>query len=288
VSLGSGAVTDTSSNAVAAGTGSFTVAIGITPPPTGGADLTVGAVVGGRRGLPPSVVGGSNKGAVRVQVTNSGDTAVAGVMQVVLAARPVGQTTSAQDTVIATTPAKPIRLRPGQSRFIPIKFTYPAVTDGQYTLVATADSANAVPEGNETNNTGASATAVTIAAPFVDLSAAAIGSPTRGTISIGRRSSIPITIENLGNVPATGLLNINFYASTDGTIGAGDILLGTISRPLKLKAGARKVIKASGLIDAALPPGTYFIGATINQPAVITETSAANNTVVSATSFPAA
>lgn len=289
VSLAAGAVTDTSNNPVAAGAGSFTVAIGTTPPPpTGGADLAVAAVVGGKKGLPPSVVGGTNKGVVRVQVTNPGDTPIAGVMQVALAARPSGQTTSALDVPIVTTPPRPIRLRPGQSRFIPVKFTYPAVTDGNYFLVATADAGNTVAEGNEGNNTGASATAVTIAAPFVDLEAAAIGAPPRGAITIGRRSSIPVTIRNLGNVPATGVLNISVYASTDGTVGTGDILLGTSSRPLRLKNGAQRVVRISGLIDPALPPGTYFIAAVVNSPAAITETSAANNTVVSATPFPAA
>ena len=288
VSLAAGAVTDTSSNPVAAGTGTFSVAIGTVPPPTGGADLAVAAVLGGKKGLPPSVVGGANKGVVRVQVTNPGDTAIAGVQSVSLAARPQGQTTSVADVPIVTTAPRPIRLRPGQSRFIPVKFVYPAVTDGNYFLVATADAGNTVPEGNETNNTGASATAVTIAAPFVDLAATAIGAPPRGTLAIGRRSSIPITIQNLGNVPATGVLNISVYASTDATVGTGDILLGTSSRPLKLKNGKTRVIRISGIIDPALPPGTYFIGAVVNSPAAIAETTAANNTVVSTTSFPAA
>ena len=290
ITLAAGAATDTTGNQVAAGTGTFNVSIGvIPPPPAGGPDLTVAAVIGPKRGLPPSVVGGA-KGVVRVQVTNSGDAPVAGIMQVALAARPSGQTTSALDAPIVTTLPRPIRLRPGQSRFIPIKFNYPStVADGPYFLVATADAASAITEGSELNNTGATATAVTIAAPFVDLAAVAVGSPPRGAIAIGRRSFVPVTVENLGNVPANGLLNVNIYASTDNVIGAGDILLGTVSRPLKLKNGARRVMKLSGVIDpAVLPPGTYFIGATINSPAAIPETTATNNTAVSATSFPAA
>ena len=62
-----------------------------------------------------------------------------------------------------------------------------------------------------------------------------------------------------------------------------------MAKKLKLKNGASNNIKVSGgVVDPAFPPGTYINTAVINNPPVIAETSAANNTVVSTTSFPAA
>jgi len=290
ITLPAGAVTDAAGNPVAAGTGTFSVAVG--GPSGPGPDLVVAAITGGKKGLPPSVVGGA-KGQVRVRVTNQGDAPVAGPVSIALVARDVDPATpETGDTAIVTTPAKVLKLKPGKSKLVPVKFTYPNVASGAaYALVATVDAANGVTEGNETNNEGASATNVTIAPAFVDLAATAIGQPKGGTIAIGKKNAITLTVQNLGNVPATGLLNMDFYASTtpDGVIDTGDILLGSIPKKLKLKAGASKTIKvAGGVVDPSFPPGTYYITAVINNPPAITETSAANNTVVSTTSFPAA
>jgi hypothetical protein len=289
VTLPAGAVADTSGNPVAAGTATFNVNIG--GPSGPGPDLVVAAITAGKKGLPPSVVGGA-KGQVKVQVTNQGDAPAAGPVAITLVARDVDPNTPATgDTAIVTTPAKNLKLKPGKSKSISVKFNYPDVAAAAYALVATVDSANGIPEGNETNNEGTSATAVTIAPAFVDLAATAIGQPKGGTIAIGKKNSITLTVQNLGNVPASGLLKMDFYASTtaDGVIDAGDILLGSVTKKLKLKNGASKNIKVSGgVVDPAFPPGTYFITAVINNPPVIAETSAANNTVVSTTSFPAA
>jgi len=226
VALGAGAVTDMSGNPVAAGAGTFNVAIGTAGGP--GPDLVVTAVTAGKKGLPPSVVGGS-KGRVKVRITNQGDAPVAGPVSVALLARDNDPNTPATgDTPIVTTPAKNVKLKPGKGRFVPVKFDYPDVPSAAYTLVAVVDAGSGVTEGNETNNEGSAATAVTIAPAFVDLAATAVGDPKGGTIAIGKKNSITLTVQNLGNVPATGLLKMDFYASTtpDGVIDTGDILLG--------------------------------------------------------------
>jgi Tol biopolymer transport system component len=292
VALAAGAVTDTAGNGVPAGTGTFTVAIDTTPPPPGpGPDLVVSSVRGGRRGLPPSVVGGS-RGQVRVGITNQGDQPVAGPVSISLLARDDDPATpSTADTLIVTTPARNVRLRQGGTRFVPVRFNFPEVPAASYRLVAVVDAGNQVAEGSEANNEGASETAVTIAPPFVDLLAAAVGNPRRDQIAIGRRVSVPVTVENLGNSAASGLLNIDLYASTTGgntVIDTGDILVGTVQRNLRLRAGQRRVIRVNLPVNATLPPGQYFMTAVINNPATIPETNAANNAVVGATPSTAA
>lgn len=288
ITLPAGAVTDAAGNPVAAGSAGFTVAIGI---PTGpGPDLVVSEIIAGRQGLPPSVIAGG-RGNVRVRITNQGDQLASGAVAVALLARDVDPATTATgNTAIITTPARRLRLKPGQSRLVPVKFTYPSVPAAAYSLVAAVDPANTLVEGNESNNEGASATAVTIAPAFVDLSATGVGTPTRGSISIGRRTSVPVTIQNLGNSPATGLLKIDLYASANGDtiIDAGDILIGTVTKRLRLKNGQSRAIRVNLPVDASLPAGQYFVTAVINNPAAIAETSAANNTAVSPTPFPAA
>lgn len=288
ITLPAGAVTDAAGNPVAAGTGNFSVTI---VPPTGpGPDLVVSQIIAGPKGLPPSVIGGS-RGNVRVRITNQGDQLASGTVAVALLARDVDPVTAATgDTAIITTPARRIRLKPGQSRFVPVRFSYPSLPAAAYSLVAAVDPGNALTEGNEFNNETASATAITIAPAFVDLAATGVGTPTRGSIAIGRRTSVPVTIQNLGNSPATGLLKIDLYASTTGDtiIDAGDILIGTVSKRLRLKNGQSRVIRINVPVDAALSAGQYFVTAVINNPAAIAETSAANNTAVSPTAFPAA
>ena len=292
VALATAAVTDVAGNQIAAGSGTFDVAIGQPPPPTGpGPDLVVASVTGGRRGFPASVLGGG-RGQARVTVTNQGDQPVSGPVTITLLARDADPATpAAGDTAIITTPARNMRLRAGQSRIVNVRFTYPsAATAGSYQIAAVVDSGNTITEGNELNNEGIAAAPVVISPPFVDLSATGVGSPARATIAIGRRGSVPITVENRGNSAAAGDLKIDLYASStsDTVIGTDDVLLGTVTRRIRLREGRRQVIRVNGLIDPALPPGNYFITAVINNPATIAETDPTNNTAVSPSPFPAA
>ena len=290
VTLNAGAVRDTAGNTVATQTATFTVGTATPPPPTDGPDL-VAAIVPGARGLPASVVGGA-KGNVRVQLTNNGNAPVDGTAAVALLARGADAATQgAGDITLVTTPDRRIRLRPGQSRFIPVRFTYPTgAPDGAYNLVAVADPGRTIVEGSDLNNEGVSATSVTVAAPFVDLAAVDVGAPPRGTITAGRRTPVPVTVENLGNTPGTGTLRIDIYASTisNTTIATGeDVLLGTITRPLRLRNGQRRVFRVTLPGDVALPAGQYFLTAVL-VPEGLTDTNPDNNTAVSGSQFPVA
>lgn len=292
VALTGGAVTDAANNPVAAATGTFSVAIDVPPPPPAGdgPDLVASEVSGGRRGLPPSVISGG-RGHVRVRVTNQGNALVDAPVQVSLLARDVDPNTpEAGDFPIATSPARRMRLRPGQVRNVPIRFTYPNAPAASYQVIAVADSGNAVAESNELNNEGIAAAPVVIAPAFVDLAATGVGSPARGAIPIGRRMSVPVTVENRGNSAASGLLKIDLYASSTGdtVIDAGDILVGSVTRQLRLREGQRRVIRIAVPVEATLPPGSYFITTVINNPAAISETDPNNNTAVSPLPFTAA
>jgi len=180
---------------------------------------------------------------------------------------------------------RPIKLRAGKSRAVPLKFTYPGVPDGTYNLVATVDSAGAVVESNDSNNTATTAAPVTIAAPFVDLTAE-VGAPTRGSLSIGRRGVVPVILTNAGNSTASGLVTMDLFASTDNVIGgADDVLLTTVTKRIKLRNGKPRPIRVNFLVPTNLPAGSYFIATAVDTTNTIVESHDDNNTAVSGTPF---
>lgn len=278
ITLPAGAVRDTAANGVAAGSGTFAVNIsgggGTTGP---GPDLIV--AIAPKPVLPTAVVGGS-RGRMRLVITNQGDQPVASTgVTVLIRAVPTGSTTGAPIDITAVT--RPLRLRAARSRPMPVKFLYPAgAPDGTYSITATVDATGAVVEGNEANNTTASAVPVTIAAPFVDLTAA-VGAPARGALTLGRRARIPVSLTNGGNVTATGLVKIDVFASTDAIAGgADDILIGTITRPLKLRNGRPRAMRVGFIVPAELPAGPYFLTAAVDTNNGVIESNESNNTTV--------
>ena len=280
IALAANAVRDTSANGVAAASGSFLVNTSGTGT---GPDLV--AAIAPKPLIPTAVVGGS-KGRLKLIVTNQGDAPVVAPktapVSILLQAVP---TTPGTPTDIVTV-TRPLKLKPGKSRPVPIKFLYPAgVPDGTYNLVATVDTTSAVAEGNETNNTATTAAPVTIAAPFVDLTAA-VGAPARGALAIGRRASVPVILTNGGNVPASGLATVDMFASADNLIG-GDTPLATVTRKLKLKNGKARPVRLSFLVPADLPAGSYFIVTSVDTQNAIAESNESNNTAISTVAFPA-
>jgi hypothetical protein len=283
ITLPANAVRDTSANGVAATTATFTVDTTGGTPGGPGADLI--AAIAPKPAVPTAVVG-NTKGRMRLLITNQGDTAVAAkAVNILLQAVPTGSTTGAPTDIVTVT--KPLRLKAGKSRAVPLKFTYPGVPDGTYNLVATVDSAGAVGESNDSNNTATSAAPVTIAAPFVDLTAE-VGAPARGSLTIGRRNTVPVLLTNAGNIPAAGTITIDLFASGDNVIGgADDVPLATVTKRIRQRSGRPRPIRVSFLLPSNVAPGSYFIGTSVDTTNTIQESHDDNNTAVSGTPFQA-
>jgi subtilase family serine protease len=279
VTLPANAVRDASGNGLAAGGGTFSVNA-VRGGVTGVPDLV--AAIAPTPALPAGVVAGT-KGKLRLTITNQGDAAVAAPVSVLLRAVPTGSTTGGP--VDVTTITRPLRLKAGQARSVAIPFAYPSVADGTYNLVATVDSANAVTEADETNNIATSAVPVAIALPVVDL-VPTVGAPTGGAFTIGRRASVPVTIANNGNVPAGGTITIDLFASGDNLIDAGDFPLASVTRKIKVRNGASKVIRLSFVVPSGLAAGQYFVTTNVDSAGGIPESDETNNTAVSGSAFP--
>ena len=277
VSVVAGAVSDAVGTPNAAAVSQFTVVIAGPEP-----DLVVSAVSPGKKGFPQAVIGGEDNGRVFVRVTNQGDAPAVGPVSVALVARDTNPA-GIGDTPILTTPARKLSLKPGASRVVRVRFSYPDVPPWTYRIAATVDPGNGVTESDESNNEAVTERALTISPPFADLAAAALGATTPAMISRGGRITAPLTVMNVGNLPVSGVLNVRLYASDRGDFFIDplhDILIGTVSKKLRLRPSRSKVLRVTVPVDPALPPGLYFLTAEINNPAAIPETGVGANVVL--------
>jgi subtilase family serine protease len=145
----------------------------------------------------------------------------------------------------------------------------PNTTSGTYYLIAKADAAGQVAEGNESNNTAAASIRV-----GPDLQVSALSGPTRG--ASGGVIAVTDTTRN-GGASAAGSSTTGFYVSANALLDAGDTRLQP-GRPIgPLGAGAA----LSGTTNVALPslnPGTWYVVAVADDQGVVAETAENNNT----------
>lgn len=227
--------------------------------------------------LPGAVVGGA-KGKVGVRITNKGNQPLGATpVAVTLYASPDGTLNGA--TSIATQ-TKKLKLKVGKSKVYNIKFKYPSgIADGNYTIVAQADSTSAVNEGSEANNLGASATQVNIAAPFIDL-AGTFAQELPSGITSGSKQSVSVLVTNAGNVTAKGPVTLTLSGVAGLT---APVTFGSITKNLSLKAnGGKKTLKLKFVVPQS-PPGTYTVSATVTSAGPVADTVPGNNTVVAST-----
>jgi len=241
------------------------------------ADLTSAVVAAPAGGL---VAGG--KGRMTVRVTNAGQKPVAGPMAFAVVASPDAFLDS-DDTTIATV-TKPVKLAPGKSRNVKLAFTVPAnVPQGSYLLLVRPDAGGAFPETVESNNISASATPLAIGPAFSDLTGS-LGVVTVAGVGAKRQARATLSLQNLGNSAYSGPVTVSLLASADATADAGDAVLATLPKSLKLKAGGRKALKLRAALGS-LAAGSYHLVARLNPTGTPADANTANNDVASAGVF---
>jgi subtilase family serine protease len=175
----------------------------------------------------------------------------------------------AADPMLAARPVP--ALTPGASHAATTTMTIPLhTTTGTYYVLAVADADNDVAETSNTNNTRSGAIRV-----GPDLSLTALTVPTRA--AVGGSISIADTTSNIGGGPAGAGSRTAFYLSTNLTVDASDIPLGTPRDVPALGAGA----VSSGTTTVTLPPsagpGRWYVIARCDDLAQVTETVEINN-----------
>jgi hypothetical protein len=241
-----------------------------------GPDLTASFV-----GAVPVAVLDGETGRIKLKIINGGLQKVTGLPQIDLFAAP-GSDLSPGLTPFQTLAAGRINLRPHAARTVSLSIHYPTgIANGNYFLLATIDPTNVIAETNEANNTASSPLAISIATPFVDLTAA-LGHLPRG-LSAKRAAAVPVIVGNIGNSLATGSITVSIFASTDQTFDGADPLLKKLSgQRISIKQGKLQTLHLRVTNSQGIPSGTYFLIAIVNSDQAFLESNAGNDMTVSA------
>ena len=246
------------------------------------ATVTVAAPAAGAAALTPSlsavalpsalVAGATKKLSVPIVIGDTGTGAVKGPVTVTLYAS-TDTTLDANDPVIATL-HKTLAAKAGKSTKATLTLPgLPAsLAAGTYHLLAQ------VTDPSGFAQTAATATTVTVAAPFVS-PAIAFAAATTAVVNGTKRGSAQLSITNHGNVAIDGPVTVTLYETATGAVDTKSATLGTVSRKLNVPAG--KTVKVSVPVTAAksLAAGTYQLAA------VVTTTAAEGAPATSTTVF---
>jgi uncharacterized delta-60 repeat protein len=161
-------------------------------------------------------------------------------------------------------------LAPGASSAGATNVTIPAATaNGSFFIIAKADDLNQFLESSEGNNTRAIAIRV-----GPDLRVSSLTAPAYG--AAGKTISISDTTANLSASSPAGASTTRFYLSSNTTLDAADIALGSRAVPA-LASGASNAGATLVTIPAGTATGTYNILAEADGAHVLAEKNEANN-----------
>jgi subtilase family serine protease len=155
---------------------------------------------------------------------------------------------------------------------------------GSYYLAAVADSGSVLSESNEADNVAITTSASLIVAR-PDLRAEI--SASAQTVTPGNPVVANITVRNASAVQTPGFV-VLVYLSADGTVGAGDVLLQTItigSDRLGLAANGSATIPLSVPLPTSATPGTYRLIVVADPDNVVSESIESNNTTATASAL---
>jgi hypothetical protein len=246
-----------------------------------GVDFTVGEVTNVK---PGSFVGGAKGGSARTTIQNVGDTDFKGTLAVQFYAS-TDTSLDAGDVAISPTVNKKLTLKHGgKPAKIALKFAYPTVASGgDYYILAMADSADAIAEGSEGNNVGATASTINIAPPFVDLTGSSVMN--KDTARHGIPTTVTVAVHNSGNTAVTRTrVEFVLVASLDNSLDTTQdnipIFQGTAL--VTVKPNGTKNVKIRPSFQQ-VPSGTFNIIAIIDSSSIVSETNEGNNSIVSLT-----
>ena len=218
------------------------------------AQLPASPITGTILTTPPASVLGGQPGFVRIKLSNTAGSRFTGPLSIKLYAS-TDNSVSSDDTLITTLTLTKVRLRAGGSKTVRVKFDYPTgLNDNQYFVVASIDASGTNTEPAQ----AATPKTVEIAPETVDL-ATSFGDLQSVAVVPGKENTVAVTIQNLGNVTASGTIILNLYASASGLLDGSQMLLATVpARKLDLRAGKSMVLHVRFLAptDAS---GTYSL-----------------------------
>jgi len=220
-----------------------------------------------------------------ISVTNTGDFAIDGLVGVKLYAS-LDSSLDSNDFVIGEQLGKSMKLKPGQSKIIRLKYTVPSsVPTGNYHLLAQVLSS--VADSNPSNDVFASTATTTISQPFIDMGVSY--GATQLVVSPGQQTAASVVVTNNGNIDFKGTYTLQVYASIDptlttaeGSLNAQPVVIGKLnSVHLKLHPHQSKVITVP-IVFSGVTRQYEFLITTLTTTNPLGDNNLANNTAVSA------
>jgi subtilase family serine protease len=150
---------------------------------------------------------------------------------------------------------------------------------GQYWIIVVANT-DGIVEANDANNVGVTVKSVIVGPDLTPTSTLA----TPPAKAPGASFSVPTTVKNQGGT-AAGPFDVTVYLSTDATVGAGDVPVGTRRAAAGLAAGASSSGSIVVTVPALQPAGTYFLIVRADAGNEVTESSETNNERATAVQF---
>jgi len=291
ISVPANAIKDAAGNSatpgvIGGGTTPGTTTFVLSTTPGGG---TTGGTIGDPNGpnlvltspskVPGEVIGGSRKGKFKFHVQNLGPGLLNAQTEFKLFLS-ADQTLDAGDVNVAILPKFLKKIKVGKAKGISIKFTYPTtIGDGNFFVLAQADSSNQIPESNESDNVLSSATAVLVRQPFVDLQPTFVSKPSKFTP--GTVVSVTTTIKNNGNVSFKAATPIDLVLTSTGAVDDSSVILASITPTLSIHNGHSKSVKFKVTLPAGLATGAYQMGVKVDTTNAIAESEESNNIATS-------
>ncbi len=111
--------------------------------------------------------------------------------------------------------------------------------------------------------------------PAPDLVVTQLTAPTAGTIG-GMIEGVSATVRNQGSA-VTGNYRVGFYYSTDPSITSADVFSGTFCNMPPLNPGQSRSCDGPVAVPASLSPGTFYLGAFVDDLQAVPEADEQNN-----------
>ncbi len=222
-----------------------------------------------------------------VLVTNTGKAPAMGTMTLDLYASANQTLEEGTDTKLGSVTVA-VKLAPGAARAFSFSaIAAPDLPAGPYYLIADVDSGHNITKAGSDKDLAVSTQTVEWLAPARDLVGVIDAAALPLAVQYGNRKAgvikkVCLLVTNNGNVPATGTIVIDLYASSDGVLQKGvDTKLGSIQVTVKLSAGRSKKYSFSSLAVPDLAPGLYQLAADLDSGGAIDEADENNNTAFS-------
>ena len=229
--------------------------------------LTAAVITG-----PAATAVGGTTAVAKVRITNGGTTAFSGPATVALYPSDSATVVAAQDVPIGSVSTKALRLKPGKSAVVAVKYTYPVgLASGTYHLVAAVTG-----DATLAPALAAAPTTVAFTAASVDLAAVIVAPAAGVVVNPGKRSTVAVRVTNTGNVTADGTVTARVLSSVSGTVGS--TLGSSPTRRVKIRAGRSAVVRVTITAPANSPAGSYDVVAAIATAFTPTDNNPADDT----------